>query len=73
MNLSRANAVRKHCKECAGPDNGNRGAGLCTSYECFLWPFRIGSPQSAEVEIHLISRAALAERNRLMLKGKAVD
>ena len=66
MTLSRAYAVKKHCKECAGPDHGNRGASLCTSYECYLWPFRVGSPQQPEIETHLQSRAALDERNRLM-------
>ena len=70
MYLSRANAVKKHCKECAGPDNGNRGVGLCTSYECNLWPFRVGSPQPPEVETHLQKRAALDERNRLMRKRR---
>jgi hypothetical protein len=76
MNLSRAHAVKKHCKDCAGPDNGNRSASLCTSYECYLWPFRVGSHQHPEVETHLQSRAALDERNRLMrrrLKGKTTS
>jgi hypothetical protein len=66
MKLSRSNSVKSHCKECAGPDHGNRGAALCTIYECYLWPFRIGSPQQTEVETHLQSRAAQDERNRLM-------
>jgi hypothetical protein len=76
MNLSRTNAVKKHCKECSGPDNGNRSASLCTSYECYLWPFRVGSPQQSEIETHLQTRAALDERNRLMrqkLRARAVS
>ena len=66
MNLSRAHAVKRHCKECAGPDNGNRSTNLCTASECYLWPFRSGTPHPAEVETHLQKRAAMDERNRLM-------
>ena len=74
MNLSRSDAVRSHCKICAGPDSGNRSVQLCTAYACHLFPFRSGTAKKSDVERHLQARAEMDERNRLMrksLKGQA--
>lgn len=63
MNLSRTNAVKNHCRDCAGSDNGNRSASLCTATACFMWPFRNGTPQKSDIEKHLQARAAMDARN----------
>ena len=66
MNLSRANAVKEFCRICAGPDNGNRSASLCTVYACLLFPFRMGTAKKNDIEKHLQAKADMDERNRLM-------
>jgi hypothetical protein len=73
MNLSRTNAVKNHCRECAGPDNGNRSASLCTARACYLYPFRNGAPQKTDTEKHFLERANMNERNRLMKKQRRED
>lgn len=66
MNLSRSDAVKSHCRECSGDDNGNRSVQLCTVTHCYLFPFRRGRPNKREIETHLQARANIDERNKLM-------
>jgi hypothetical protein len=61
--ISRTKAVRQFCLECSGVEN-RAEVTRCTAKACALWPFRMGSPRSHELNDHLEAVFVLEERNR---------